>query len=112
MGDNPNFDHGWKVQSLKNRTNNLKINTGEDDKLAEEADKVMEQPQTTNERKIDLIEGEYISAKYDRTWYIAKILQIDDSDEVEVIFMEKKRQLFQWPAREDILWTTGYRCYL
>uniref|UniRef100_A0A8W8NXR6 Mutator-like transposase domain-containing protein n=1 Tax=Magallana gigas TaxID=29159 RepID=A0A8W8NXR6_MAGGI len=83
LGDNPNFDHGWKVQSLNNRTNNLKINTGEDDKLAEEADKVMEQPPTTNERKIDLIEGEYVAAKYDRTWYIAKILQIDDSDEVE-----------------------------
>lgn len=104
LGDNPNFDHGWKVQSLNNRTNNLKINTGEDDKLAEEADKVMEQPPTTNERKIDLIEGEYVAAKYDRTWYIAKILQIDDSDEVEVTFMERKKQLFQWPAREDILW--------
>lgn len=65
LGDDPNFDHGWKVQSLNNRTNNLKINTGEDDKLAEEADKVMEQPPTTNERKIDLIEGEYVAAKYD-----------------------------------------------
>lgn len=112
LGDNPNFDHGWKVQSLNNRTNNLTINTGEDAKLAEEADKVMEQPPTTNERKIDLIERENVDAKYDRTWYKAKILQIDDSDEVEVIFMERKKQLFQWPAREDILWITGYRCYL
>lgn len=65
LSDNPNFDDGWKVQSLNNRTNNLKINTGEDDKLAEEADKVMEQPPTTNQRKIDLIEGEYVAAKYD-----------------------------------------------
>lgn len=93
LGDNPNFDHGWKVQSLNNRTNNLKINTGEDDKLAEEADKVMEQPPTTNERKIDVIEENMLC-----------FLQIDDSDEVAVTFMERKKQLFQWPAREDIHW--------
>lgn len=50
-GNNPNFRHGWKVQSLNNRTNIFNTNTGEDDALADKADK------TRNESHIDHIEG-------------------------------------------------------
>ena len=86
--ENPNFDHGWKVQNLSNQQQLTTPNN-----------------QKSNGSQINLVEGDYIAAKYDGTWYIAKVLQIDNADdEVEVIFMERKKQLFQWPVRDDILW--------
>lgn len=51
--------------------------------------------QKSNGSQINLVEGDYIAAKYDDTWYIAKVLQIDNADdEVEVIFMERKKPTF------------------
>lgn len=101
LGDNPNFDHGWKVQSLNNRTNNLKINTGEDDKLAEEADKVMEQPPTTNERKIDLIEVEYV------VFFTNRRFRRSSGD-----FHGEKKATFPVASKRRHPLDTGYRCYL
>jgi len=48
---------------------------------------------------------EYVAARYDNDWYIIKVLDVDDTNnELEVTFMQNKKQKFQWPSREDIIW--------
>lgn len=47
--------------------------------------------------------GDYVSAVYDSAWYIGLITDSDES-EIEVNFMQKKKQLFQWPNQEDLIW--------
>lgn len=48
---------------------------------------------------------EYVAAVYLDNWYIGQIRDIDtDDNTVEVSFLEKKKSLFQWPSRSDIIW--------
>ena len=52
-------------------------------------------------------ENDYVATKYLDNWYVGKILQIDETDnEAEMSFMKQKKNLFQWPSTEDILWVT------
>ena len=49
--------------------------------------------------------GQFVSAVYDHKWYIGKISEVDETEsEVEISFMEKKKQFFQWPIRPDTIW--------
>ena len=47
--------------------------------------------------------GDYVAAVYDDAWYIGLVSDSDES-EVEVNFMQKKKQLYQWPKQEDLIW--------
>ena len=53
--------------------------------------------------------GDYVSALYDRKWYVGKVVSIDESGGPEylVSFMEQAGKLdcvFKWPKTEDELW--------
>ena len=49
--------------------------------------------------------GQYVAAKYDMSWYIGKIVDIDtEESDVEITFMEKRKQLFNWPRYPDKIW--------
>jgi hypothetical protein len=49
--------------------------------------------------------GDYVCAVYQKQWYIGEVVNIDSPEkEAEISFLEKKRQLLQWPSREDIVW--------
>lgn len=47
--------------------------------------------------------GEHVAAIYDDRWYIGEIVDKDGED-YEVNFMETKKQFFQWPKNQDIVW--------
>ena len=47
--------------------------------------------------------GAFVAAIYSAKWYIWKIVDSDEN-EVEVLFMEIKKGLYQWPRREDRIW--------
>jgi len=40
---------------------------------------------------------------YEDNWFIGKNFD-QDEDEYDVQFMETKKQFFQWPMNEDIVW--------
>ncbi len=47
----------------------------------------------------------FVAAVYLGHWYIGRITQVDKSDQtLEISFLEKKKSLFQWPKRADIIW--------
>ena len=50
--------------------------------------------------------GDFVAAVYDGNVYIGKITDIDPDDELayHITFMQKKKEQYQWPAREDTLW--------
>ncbi len=52
-------------------------------------------------------EGDYVAAIYEGKWFVGKVLDADETDgELQITFMEtKKFNMFQWPNREDVLWT-------
>ena len=48
---------------------------------------------------------EFVAAVYDGKWYIGKVADIDNNDhEIEVDFMEPRKQLFKWPTSRDLIW--------
>ena len=47
--------------------------------------------------------GDYVAAVYHDEWYIGKLVDCDDS-EVEIDFMQQKKQLLQWPTHKDQIW--------
>jgi len=52
-----------------------------------------------------VVEGDYVPALYDKDWYIVKVTDIDYTDnEVEVSFMQKRKNLYQWPRNSDVIW--------
>ena len=46
---------------------------------------------------------DHVAAVYEDNWFIGKIVD-QDEDEYEVQFMETKKQFFQWPRNDDIVW--------
>jgi hypothetical protein len=62
-------------------------------------------PFESDNNDLDLKVDDYVAAIYDSDWYVGKILEIDEDDgEIQISFMEKKKQLYQWPRRIDSLW--------
>lgn len=56
-------------------------------------------PQTAVEK------GNHVAARYLENCYIGKVMDIDENDgEVEILFMENKKDKFEWPKHEYILW--------
>ncbi|KAK6167827.1 hypothetical protein SNE40_021765 [Patella caerulea] len=50
-------------------------------------------------------DGDFVAAVYGDEWFIGQVVQVDqDDEEIEVKFMHKKKQCYQWPIREDIIW--------
>ncbi|KAK6178253.1 hypothetical protein SNE40_013061 [Patella caerulea] len=47
-------------------------------------------------------DGDFVAAVYSDEWFIGQVDQ--DNEEIEVKFMQKKKQCYQWPIREDIIW--------
>ena len=44
---------------------------------------------------------------YNEEWYIGEIVDIDeDEQDVEINFMEKSKELYRWPRREDKIWVS------
>ena len=63
--------------------------------------------QNTQEPLMKMSVNNYVAAVYEEKWYVGKILSIDNSDKtVEISFMERKINLYQWPRRSDKLWVT------
>jgi len=51
--------------------------------------------------------GEYVVAKYDHSWWIGTVLEIDtDQEELLIKFMHPQGpcQTFYWPKRDDIIY--------
>lgn len=64
---------------------------------------VLGQGNSLNKGNFDI--GDYVCAVYQTKWYIGEVVSIDSPEkEAEISFLEKKKQLLQWPSREDIVW--------
>ena len=51
--------------------------------------------------------GEFVACIYNEEWYIGEIVDIDeDEQDVEINFMEKSKELYRWPRREDKIWVS------
>jgi hypothetical protein len=49
--------------------------------------------------------GDFVCAVYQNQWYIGEVINIDQTDkDAEICFLEKKKQFWQWPSREDKVW--------
>ena len=59
-----------------------------------------------SESTCDYNKGDYVVAKYTGNWYVGKIVDVDNDDDLpfKVSFMEKKKRMYQWPCREDVIW--------
>ncbi|MES9879633.1 MAG: hypothetical protein ABW185_01985 [Sedimenticola sp.] len=59
---------------------------------------------SSNSYKVPVID-DYVAVVYDDIWYVGKVIVIDDSDdELQISFMQCKKQLFQWPTQMDVVW--------
>lgn len=65
------------------------------------------EPIEPGENQLELKVGVYVAAVYESDWFVGRVIDIDDSDgELEISFMERKKQLHQWPRRVDTLWVS------
>lgn len=48
--------------------------------------------------------GKFVAAVYEGSWYIGQITEVDDTDTIEIKFMDKKKEMYQWPRSEDKIW--------
>ena len=98
---------GWTSESMKSKEQES-TKTKEKSKQKESVTNTTEVQETSNEKRDDIHEfreGDFVAARYDRGWYVGKILDVDnDEDELEVTFMEKSKQLYKWPIHPDTLW--------
>jgi hypothetical protein len=54
---------------------------------------------------VEVKKGQYVAAVYDSKWYIGVVTDVDEAEkDVEISFMEKKKQFYQWPQKEDKIW--------
>ena len=53
---------------------------------------------------LELEPGVHVAAVYEAQWYVGRVLSVDTIDEVEITFLERKKSLFQWPSRPDVVW--------
>lgn len=52
--------------------------------------------------------GSFVAAMYEGNWYVGQIMSVDESDkEIEISFMEQKKNFFQWPRTEDKIWVNS-----
>lgn len=57
-----------------------------------------------NDVQIRVEKDQYVIAKYLQRCYVGKVLNVDPDDgEIEISFMENKKDKFQWPKYEDVL---------
>ena len=46
--------------------------------------------------------GHYVATVYDSRWYVGKIVDIDDKEShIEITFMARRKQFYQWPTQQD-----------
>lgn len=99
---------GWTVQQLhvKPGPDVTQENRPDEPRASDGISGVMELSNAAGDKvNVRVVEGDYVAAMYEKACYIGKVCQIDEEDGgVEITFMEKKKQLFQWPTREDTLW--------
>lgn len=62
------------------------------------------EPEKEDSTGVELQVSDFVAAVYENHWYVGKITDIDIDDEVEISFMERKKQFYQWPRRLDKLW--------
>ena len=61
---------------------------------------------------------DYIIAIYENKWKVDKIVDTDPEDEggfmYNVSFIEKRKKMFHWPGKKDIIWykNTDIKCKL
>jgi hypothetical protein len=49
--------------------------------------------------------GDFVACVYDGKWYVGEIMNVDKEDkDIEIKFMEKTKELFRWPRKEDKIW--------
>ena len=49
--------------------------------------------------------GHYVATVYDSRWYVGKIVDIDDEEShIEITFMARRKQFYQWPTQQDKIW--------
>ncbi|KAK3102947.1 hypothetical protein FSP39_015174 [Pinctada imbricata] len=100
-------DEGWRRECLQKGTSTNEDATkgpvtNEDvtEDIAMENTARNEQSQTEKVNKDD-----YVAARYSGKWYVGRVVSVDDADEeVEISFLENKKEKFQWPANTDIIW--------
>lgn len=90
---------GWRKENLQ-KENEIIINQNEPDDTS-----VSDKNETIANEITPLQEGQYVAAKYNNRIYVGKITDIDyDDHEFEISFMESKKDKYQWPKHEDVLW--------
>jgi hypothetical protein len=58
-----------------------------------------------NDVQIRVEKDQYVIATYLQRCYVGKVLNVDPDDgEIEISFMENKKNKFQWPMHGDVLW--------
>ncbi|WAR16625.1 hypothetical protein MAR_031219 [Mya arenaria] len=58
-----------------------------------------------NQTEPNNIVDDYVDVVYETGWYVGKVVDIDkEDDEIEISFMVRKNELYQWPRRTDKTW--------
>ena len=83
--------------------------TGEKDKAESSKQKVQTDDTVQQLHKDgtsdDYLADDYVAAVYNGNWYIGQVIQDDKQDrELEISFMQRKKELYQWPSRKDVIW--------
>lgn len=62
-----------------------------------------EPPSQDHANVIPCVTSDFVAAVYEGSWYIGQVKDIVEHD-AEISVMQKRRCLFQWPTREDVIW--------
>lgn len=93
----------WRVESTSVEKNVPEKDLGTENTAIDTA-----QTETCSGDDMSYSIDEFVVAKYESRWYIGKIIDEDPDDEngyiYQISFMEKRKNMFQWPMNKDILW--------
>jgi hypothetical protein len=86
-------------------TDNTCYTTHDNDKNIDESlvDTCTKSSNIANVERIAYKKDDFVAAVNQKEWYIGKLVDSDDS-EIEINFMQQKKQIFQWPTRKDQIW--------
>ena len=94
---------GWRKEGLGKVAG---VNPGNDPGVTEDPSVIEDRGVIeNNDVQIRVEKDQYVIATYLQRCYVGKVLNVDPDDgEIEISFMENKKNKFQWPMHGDVLW--------
>ena len=94
---------GWRKEGLGKVAG---VNPGNDPGVTEDPSVIEDRGVIeNNDVQIRVEKDQYVIATYLQRCYVGKVLNVDPDDgEIEISFMENKKNKVQWPMHGDVLW--------